>query len=141
MAYGRDLKSAARRHLKGGQLLYETAGAGAQPGSRAVAGYIFGLAAELAIKEMMRGSGIRELPPQQRRDDPFYAHFPSLKKLLAERLQGRRHGQLRKLAEDARLFSNWHTDMRYAATDDVEDAWVDAWKQSAETLIAEMDIP
>ena len=141
MAYRRDLSSAARRYLKSAQILYATTEAGTQPGNRAVAGYIFGLAGELALKEMMRVSGMVELPENERRSDPFYAHFPGLKILILERVHGRRAGELRKFAENNNLFANWHTNMRYAPTNDIEASWVNAWKQSAESLVAQMDLP
>lgn len=141
VVYRRNLGSAARRHLRSAQILYASVEAGAQPGSRAVAGYIFGLVGELALKEMMRISGIVELPENQRRSDPFYAHFPYLQALMLERLSGRREGQLRKFAENSRLFANWHTNMRYAPTDDIQASWIETWKQSAEKLVAQMDLP
>lgn len=141
VGYQRDLKSAARRHLRAAQMLYESCAAGAQPGCRAVAGYIFGLAGELAVKHMMRESGMEELPASERRNDPFFAHFPALKSLLADKIQGRRDGELRRIAEDSRLFQCWATDMRYAPTTDILGTWVDAWKRSAEELVDRMDIP
>ena len=137
MAYRKDLKSAARRHLKAAQVLYGEAGPGAQPGCRAIAGYLFGLAGELALKEIMRDSGILPLPTAERRADPYYAHFPELKSMLT-RTTGRRAGELRQFSDDPRLFQNWHTDMRYAPTDDVEENWVRAWKASAEKLVEKM---
>jgi hypothetical protein len=140
VAFRRDLATAARRHLKAAQVLYKTSASGAQPGCRAVAGYLFGLAGELAMKEMMRTSGIRELSPQQRRDDPYYSHFPMLKTQVADAIRGRRAGELRQLAEHPRLFQHWDTDMRYAQTADVRDEWVLAWKASAESLIEQMSL-
>jgi hypothetical protein len=141
VAYGHDLKKAARRHLHCADMLFATVPAGSQPGCKAVAGYLYGVTGELAVKEMMRDSGMRPLPSTQRRDDPFYAHFPALKALLLETAVGRRSGELRRLAEDGRLFSNWDTDMRYAPTSDIKDAWVTQWKQQAESLVAKMDAP
>jgi hypothetical protein len=77
------------------------------------------------------------LPEEQRRDDPFFAHFPALKTLLAT-AHGRRAGELRRLSEDARLFQNWDIAMRYAPTTDINDAWIEAWKGCAEELINRM---
>lgn len=140
MAYQKDMRSAARRHLRGAQELYNSSAAGAQPGCRAVAGYIFGLAGELAVKQMMRESVMRELAASKKRDDPFYAHFPRLKTLLGEQAQGRLHDRLLKIAADPRLFQNWDTNMRYAPTSDVLGDWVVAWKKSAEELVDGMDL-
>jgi hypothetical protein len=139
LAYRTDLPTAARRHLRAAQELHRTVAAGAQPGCKAVAGYLFGLAGELAVKQMMRSSGMRELPSEKRKDDPFYAHFPGLKSMLAAALSGRRAGDLRRIAEDPQLFQYWDTKMRYAPTADIQDGWVGAWRESAEALVSGMD--
>ena len=131
---------AARRHLRAAQILYAADGPGAQPGCKAVAGYLFGLAGELAVKQIMRASGMKELPAAQKRDDPFYAHFPDLKASLAKSAIGRRAGELRQIAEDPRLFQHWDTDMRYAQTADISDTWVASWKASAERMVEKMGL-
>jgi len=138
MAFTQNVKNAARRHFRAAQILYNQTGPGNQTGCVAVAGYLFGIAGELAVEEMMRNSGMTPLPPQDRRDDPFFAHFPVLKTMLATAV-GRRSGELRKLSEDPRLFRNWDVAMRYAPTADVDTNWVDAWKDSAEKLINRME--
>jgi hypothetical protein len=85
----------------------------------------------------MRRSGIPPLPETQRRDDPFYAHFPTLKTLLAL-VPGRRAGELQRFSNDSKLFQNWDTKMRYAPTTDICENWVDSWKASAEELVTRM---
>jgi hypothetical protein len=140
MAYRIDIKSAARRHFNAAQELYGVTGGGKQPGCKAVAGYLFGLAGELALKEVMRDSGMTPLPPADRRDDPYYAHFPHLRSMLAGTAHGRRAGELRKLSERPQLFQHWDTDMRYAPTSDIDDAWIAAWKAAAEELIEVMEM-
>lgn len=137
MAYKQDVRTSARRHFRAAQVLYAQGGPGDQPGCMAVAGYLFGIAGELAVKELMRASGMTPLPEADRRDDPFFAHFPVLKKMLAT-AQGRRSGELRKLSEDHLLFQDWDVAMRYAPTTDIRPRWVDAWKVSAEILIDRM---
>jgi hypothetical protein len=87
----------------------------------------------------MSNSGMKPLREAHRRDDPFFAHFPLLKRMLAT-APGRRAGELRRLSEDPRLFQNWDVAMRYAPTNDVNRAWVEAWKDSAENLIQRMAI-
>lgn len=120
MAYRQELSNSARRHLRAADELYGLTAGGSQPGCGAVAGYLFGLSGELAIKAMMRDSGMQPLPADRRRDDPFYAHFPELRSRLLEQLAGRRSGELRRIAETAALFANWDTDMRYAPTTDID---------------------
>ena len=138
MAYSQDFRKAARRHLRAAQVLHGQIGSGDQPGCRAVAGYLFGLAGELAAKELMLDSGMRPLPQAERHDDPFFAHFPVLKRMLST-AKGLRAGELRKLSEDPRLFQNWDVAMRYAPTKDIEANWVEKWKASAELLIERME--
>ena len=139
MVYSTDFSTSARRHLRSACELYQVTAAGAQPGCFAVAGYLFGLSGELAVKEIMRNSGMKPLPPDQRRDDPFFAHFESLKSRLSDHIFGRRAGELRSIAEDGRLFQHWDTDMRYAPTAEIQKARVDDWLNSAQTLVAQMD--
>jgi hypothetical protein len=138
MAYTRNVKISARRHLKSALVLHTDTSAGSQPGCQAVAGYLFGLAAELAVKEIMRDSGIMPLKDSERRDDPYYAHFPELKTMLST-AYGRRSGELRKLSEDSSLFQNWDVVMRYAPTVEISANHVAAWKLSAEKLIDRME--
>lgn len=139
MAYAQDMRVAARRHLRAAKVIHEDAGPGNQPGCLAVAGYLFGIAGELAVKQLMRESGIKPLEPTDRRDDPFFAHFPMLKKMLTT-VQGRRSGELRRLSEDPQLFQNWDIAMRYAPTVEIKATWVVAWRGSAEELIAKMEM-
>jgi hypothetical protein len=139
MAYSQDMRKAARRHLRAAQILHGQASAGDQPGCKAVAGYLFGLAGELAVKELMRDSGMNPLPPTERRDDPFFAHFPELKTMLSMAAKGRRSEELRRFSEDSSLFQNWDIEMRYAPTKDIKTNWVETWKVSAERLIERME--
>lgn len=139
MVYRQDLSNSARRHLRAANELHGLATSGTQPGCRAVAGYLFGLCAELAVKTMMQDSGMAPLPQDRRRDDPFYAHFPELKSLLLDTAKGRRFGELRKIAETSALFQNWDTDIRYAPTADIQDKWIESWKVSAQELVNQME--
>lgn len=138
MAYSQDMRKAARRHLRAAQILHGQSGAGDQPGCKAVAGYLFGLAGELAVKVLMRASGMNPLPPAERRDDPFFAHFPALRTMLST-AKGLRSGELRRFSEDSGLFQNWDIAMRYAPTKDINADWVERWKASAEQLIERME--
>jgi hypothetical protein len=140
MGYGFNVARSARRHFRAAENLYQSEEAGPQSGNRAVAGYLYGLSGELAVKEMMRDSGMRPLPDEERNGDPFYKHFPHLKTLLRDAARGRRAGELRTLAERSRLFQYWDTDMRYAPTTDVKDEWVSAWRDDAKALIEKMDL-
>lgn len=139
MAYAQNLEGSARRHLRAATELDQVDSSGAQPGCSAVAGYLYGLAGELALKALMRKSGMTPLSPQERRDDPYFAHFPELKTRLLDTAHGRRSGELLAIAR-SNDFQNWDTDMRYAPTRDVQPAWIGAWKESANNLVEKMEI-
>jgi hypothetical protein len=140
MPYGKDFSTSAKRHLRAADELHRLTSGGSQPGCRAVAGYLFGLSGELAVKAIMRESGMVPLAADSRREDPFYAHFPALKSRLLDTVAGRRSGELRRIAEMSALFQNWDTDMRYAPTGHIEVAWVESWKVSAHDLVDKIDL-
>jgi hypothetical protein len=125
MGYSLSYVRSAQRHLQAAALLYDG-------DRRDVAGYLYGIAAECSVKEMMRESGMRPLAEAQRREDPFFAHFPVLKTLLSLQVKGRRAGDLRKLASDGGFMSHWDTDMRYSPKEDVPEKHVEKWKADAE---------
>lgn len=66
--YPRDLTGSARRHLLAADRLIETDRVD-------VAGYLYGWAAECALKQIMFDSGMRELAQDKRRDDPYLRSF------------------------------------------------------------------
>jgi hypothetical protein len=139
MAYGKDLSGAARRHFAAANHLHESHKTNHNPGYCAIAGYLFGLAGEMALKELMRASGMLPGTSAPQKDDPFYAHFPTIKTLLRDNAQGRRAGKLLKYANDNRLFENWNTAMRYAPSNEVHERWVSKWIEQAKLLISDMD--
>ena len=138
MAYSHNYQISARRHLKAAETLYGQDGGGAQPGAKAVAGYLYGLAGELAVKQMMTPSGMRPLAEEQRRNDPFFKHFPELKSQLQTAATGRRSGELLTIARTAQTFQEWSTDMRYAPTQEIPARRVDGWKDDAKKLVNQM---
>lgn len=140
MEYSQDLADLARRHCSAAICLHTDNEPGTRSGNRAVAGYLFGLAGELALKKMMSDSGMRPLDNAQKRDDPFYAHFPLLKTLLLNRAKGRLQGALVRYAKDAKLFHDWDTNMRYAPTRDIRDLWTNEWRSHAEALVNDMNL-
>lgn len=123
--------ASARRHLEAADNL--------MPSARYdVAGYLFGIAAECAIKAMMRDYGLQTSKGASRREDPFYAHFPELRTMLRDRLQGRSAGTLAQFIHDDRFMSHWSTDMRYSAASDVKKKWVEIWSQQARNVVGAM---
>jgi hypothetical protein len=131
------VKASATRHLEAADALFHNKEGSRYP-HRAVAGYLYGIAGENALKEIMRDSGIRPLPKEQKRDDPYYAHFPVLKTLLRDQNHGRRAGELKKYAEDGALMSEWDIDMRYAPGKDINAKWIENWQRDARRLVGAM---
>lgn len=140
MAYRQDLRGSAKRHLAAAQCLYKDTKVNTAPGNKAVAGYLFGLAGELALKQIISDSGMKPLDETDERRDPLYAHFPKLKTFLLNTVHGRRQGELLRYAKDSSLFREWDIAMRYAPTSDISDGLVTLWKSQAEMLVANMDI-
>lgn len=134
MPYSLDLAASARRHFGAAEHLND---AETRPRRQDVAGYLYGIACECALKQIMRESGIR--PIADRRSDPFYAHFPELKTLLRDSIQGRRAGELRQFAEDGRLMNEWDVTMRYAPARDVTPRLVERWQKDAHRLVHAME--
>lgn len=131
--YPRDLTGSARRHLLAADRLIETDRVD-------VAGYLYGWAAECALKQIMFDSGMRELAQDKRRDDPFYAHFEALREMLKDRAYGRRADVIRRFVDDSRTMQYWATDMRYSNGRGVKPDWVAKWQVTAQSLIAEMEL-
>ncbi len=131
-AYDQDLRTAAFRHLEAAETLFET-------NRKDVAGYLFGLAAECALKHLMILSGMRPLPENQRRDDPFFAHFEYLKTLLRDTAFGRRAGELRRYAETSSFMHRWDVSMRYSHGKDIRSDWISRWRSDARDIVAAMD--
>lgn len=140
MTYSIDLAGSAHRHWGAAISLLAGEKPGTSLGNMAVAGYLFGLAGELALKKMMSDSGMRPLKTKQKQDDPFYAHFPHLKTLLRNGAKGRLQGTLVRHAIDARLFNNWNVEMRYAPTKEIQEKWTHEWRDQADKLVQAMNL-
>ena len=131
--YEQDLRRAAHRHFEAAETLFGT-------NRKDVAGYLYGIAAECALKHMMILSGMRPLPDNQRRDDPFFLHFEELKTLLRDTASGRRSGELRKYAERSSFMQQWDVTMRYSHGKDVRAEWVERWRLDAKDIVGAMDV-
>jgi hypothetical protein len=124
MAFTHDMMSAARRHLHAAEEL--------RTGKhRGVAGCLYGIAAECAIKAMMEVSGPRV-------NDAFYKHFPELRTILRTALQGRRGQTLARFVEDPSFMNNWDIRMRYADARQIRDEWIDKWAEQARRIVSAM---
>jgi len=130
MAYTPNMPASARRHLEAADTLYAT------DKRRDVAGYLYGVAAECALKAMMEEAGLRPLSNDKRREDPFYAHFPELKTLLRDSQLSRAAGTLKKFVEDPNFMGQWDTNMRYCRGDEVNLNWVERWRNQTRDIVS-----
>lgn len=130
MAYTPDLPNAARRHLLAANILYS------EKTRIDVAGYLYGIAAECAIKAMMLEAGIHPLNLENRKADPFFAHFPTLRTMLKDSLQGRKSAILRRKIDNDNFFSQWDIEMRYGKSSEIRDIWVETWKVQANDIVS-----
>ena len=131
--YAKDMRKTAYRHLEAAELLYKS------PSRQDVAGYLYGIAAECALKQMMNDSGMRPLSEDKRGDDPFFAHFEGLKTLLKDSSEGRRKGVLIAISSDASFMQHWDITMRYSHGKDIDPRWIKKWAQDARNIIDRMD--
>ena len=122
MAFDIDMPAAARRNL----------GAADHLDSGGVAGYLYGIAAECAIKAMMVGV------PSARRDDLLYLHFPDLRIQLRDSLQGRSAATLAAFVNNDGFLNNWHVKMRYSNGRQIRSEWVRAWQKQARQAVNAM---
>lgn len=134
MAYKMNLVDAAHRHMEAANCLHDCAPPCRR---RDVAGYLYGIAAECALKEIMRQSHNWRM--LERDDGPFYAHFPVLKSMLRDSAQGRYAGVLRRFAEDDAFMNEWDITIRYAPRADIADRLVEGWQAHASKVIAAME--
>lgn len=128
MAFSIDMPAAARRHLMAADELLVS-----PKGRKAVAGYLFGIAAECAVKAMMSDAGCKS---NGGRDDPYYQHFPDLRTSLRDALTGRKAAPLINFINDNSFMNNWSTRMRYSSGKDIKDKWIDDWAKQARQVVA-----
>lgn len=99
-----DMVKAAHRNWAAAERLMK----GEAP-DRTTAGYLYGIAAECAIKALFRS-----IPwTTDNKDGPVYAHFPGLKSKLRDAISGRGAAQLMRFT-DQHYMEGWAIDVRYS---------------------------
>lgn len=127
MAFTIDMPAAARRHLLAANSL-------ATGPRRDVAGYLYGLAAECAIKAMMLDA---RLPPDNYNSrGPLFQHFPELRTSLRDILQGRMGTPLVNFIFNDKFMNNWSTKMRYSDGKQILNGWIEDWADHARQAVA-----
>jgi hypothetical protein len=125
MDYEIDLISSARRHFGDGDSLLEAK-------SAQHAGYHYGFAAECALKSVLFHYQIPR--PDERRGDPFWAHFPQLRTLLITSGKGRFSRKLYDLICHGNFMQYWDTDIRYAKNQSVSEERAKQWRKQADEV-------
>ena len=123
-----DMPASARRNLAAAEALSEA--------RFHVTGYLYGLAAECAVKAMLSELGVRPQAPEARREDPYYQHFPVLLTASLDVASGRRSGTLARMLSQPGFMAGWNTNIRYAATGQIPPAVVDRWGEQARQAVA-----
>ncbi len=101
-----------------------------------VAGYLYGLAAECAVKAMLLELGVRPLVDTARQKDPHYRHFPELRTAAIDVASGRRSGTLSRVLAQPRFMEGWSTNIRYAAAGQISLDVVIRWREQAKQVVA-----
>lgn len=128
MPFQQNMSKAARRNREAADRLESGP-------HRDVAGYLYGISAECAVKEMVKTVSITT---PGMRDKIYYAHFPELRSLLRESIQGRSGQPLMRLVGNDDFMNQWHISMRYAESSQILDTWVDRWRDQARLAVTTM---
>ena len=138
MGFSTDMSQAASRQLAAADKLD-----GDQ--KRPVAAYLYGLAAECAVKAMLKSLRVKE-PSDGGNHGPYYAHFPKLRsdlEAVVQGLQGRGARVLEPFTKNSFL-RDWDIVVRYARSDELvgshqgRAARYDKWKKDAKHAVAAM---
>ncbi len=128
MAFSHDLPNAARRNLQAAEELNKGH-------RRDVAGYLYGIAAECAVKQMMKPVFF---PQQSDKNAAFFSHFPELRTRLRDALAGRNLKPLSPFINNDSFMNNWEISMRYADAEQIHPTWVDSWAKQARDAVNAM---
>lgn len=105
----------------------------AEAPDRTTAGYLYGIAAECAIKALYRDISWTT----DSRDGPVYAHFPILKDKLRDAISGRGAARLARFT-DQHYMEGWAIDIRYSDGTRPDAATLERWRDHADN--ARMDL-
>lgn len=123
------MTKAAHRNWAAAESLRNTAAP-----DRITAGYLYGIAAECAIKAAYRDISWTT----DSRDGPVYAHFPQIKSKLRDVLSGRIGARLMRFTNQ-HFMEGWAIDMRYSDGTRPDAATIERWREDA--LDAQSELP
>ena len=96
------------------------------------AAYHFGLAAECAVKHQLQRHGVLT------DHSAYWKHWPDLRPLVLDALNGRRAAPLRELMQRDNYLQHWSIEMRYAPTGTVSREQTARWKTHADEAMGLM---
>jgi hypothetical protein len=99
----------------------------AQAPDRTTAGYLYGIAAECAIKALYRNISWTT----DSKDGPVFAHFPDIKAKLRDSISGRGAAQLVRFT-DQRYMEGWAINIRYSDGARPDAATLEKWRDHAD---------
>ncbi len=117
-----DMTKAAHRNWAAAERLRNAAAP-----DRTTAGYLYGIAAECAIKALYRGYSWTD----DSRDGPVYAHFPRLKSKLRDAISGRGATQLARFTNQ-HYMEGWAINIRYSDGIRPDAATMERWRADAD---------
>jgi|1_EtaG_2_1085319.scaffolds.fasta_scaffold25330_2 hypothetical protein len=123
-----DMTKAAHRNWAAAERLRSV-----EAPDRTTAGYLYGIAAECAIKALYRGISWTT----DSRDGPVYAHFPQLKAKLRDAISGRGAAQLARFT-DQHYMEGWAIDIRYSDGRRPDAATLERWREHADQARADL---
>jgi hypothetical protein len=126
--FNADMTKASHRNWAAAERLRN-----AEAPDRTTAGYLYGIAAECAIKALYRSISWTT----DSRDGPVYAHFPQLKNKLRDSISGRGAAQLARFA-DQHYMDGWAIDIRYSDGRRPDAATLERWRSHAEQARTEL---
>lgn len=120
MAYSRNMRSAALRHYRDAEMLFQNK-------RFDTAGYHYGISAECALKSAMERVGL--IPDDVEVDgrSAYYVHFPELKRVPA-RHAGRLSQKIATMLARANFLQEWQVRMRYSADNSVPQPRCERWR-------------
>ena len=123
-----DMIKAAHRNWNAAEKIYKSIAR-----DRTTAGYLYGIAAECAIKALFR-----DLPwTKDKEDGPVYAHFPQLKSKLRDDLDGRMAANLTQFT-DQHYMEGWAIAIRYSDGNRPDQETLEHWRSDADKARAEL---
>lgn len=127
MAYKRNFRAAAKRHLGDGNYLLAD-------GRHSNAGYHFGLAAECALKGAFVALGHTDILKEGDGKKTYYAHFPALKSAPAT-LTGRLSARIAAMLVKGSFMHEWDIKMRYSSDGAVDKKRCVRWREDVELFL------